>query len=87
MSIIQNRTRRTLTVTAVADPIGTERTIAFWDAVAKLIFDQERSIDHKARLLRRYARMVARTPWASLADLATRLADSYVEGHPGRRVA
>ena len=43
MSIIQNRTRRTVTVTAVADPIGTERTTAFWDAVAKLIFDQDRT--------------------------------------------
>ncbi|MEB3236288.1 MAG: hypothetical protein VKO64_01515 [Candidatus Sericytochromatia bacterium] len=78
---------RAIAISVVADPIGTERTVAFWSAVADLIFDNSREADHKVALLRRYARMVERTPHASLADLATRLADSWEEGRTGLRIA
>ncbi|MEB3298407.1 MAG: hypothetical protein VKO21_02845 [Candidatus Sericytochromatia bacterium] len=78
---------RTVSLSVMTDPAGTERTMAFWSSVADLLFDHGRTIPHKAAVLRRYARLVARTPYASLADLAVRLADSYEEGLPGLKVA
>ena len=78
---------RAIAFSVVADPIGTTRTVAFWDAVADLIFDNRRETVRKVAVLRRYARLVSRTPHRSLADLALRLAESWEEQNPGLRVA
>jgi len=78
---------RAIAISVVADPIGTARTVAFWDAVADLIFDNRRETARKVAVLRRYARLVSRTPHRSLADLALRLAESWEEQNPGLRVA
>ncbi|MBM3259700.1 MAG: hypothetical protein FJY99_08140 [Candidatus Sericytochromatia bacterium] len=78
---------RAIAISVMADPIGTARTVAFWDAVADLIFDNRRDTARKVAVLRRYARLVSRTPNRSLADLALRLAESWEEQSPGLRVA
>jgi hypothetical protein len=69
----------TISVTTSADPNRDGRLELFWSMVHKLVFAEDRSLERKGAVLRRYARAVGRRGDAEFADYANRLAGSYAE--------